>query len=131
MSRADGGLVAADMLAKAVRSRLESSAPRAMCVLRPLRLRITSLPLGHTEELEPLQGRTLSFSREVRFAIAASFGGLFWMLRCSWPRRRGPRLHRVDRVGMGMGDVRRLMHGWRRFSLTVLISGQIRAHGPS
>lgn len=64
------------MLAQAVRRRLESSAQRAMCVLRPLRLRITSLPLGYTERLEPLQGRTLSFSREVRFGTARSFRGL-------------------------------------------------------
>ena len=56
VSRADSGLVAASMLEQAARRALEATAPRAMCVLRPLRVRIDSLPQGHVEELE-LQGR--------------------------------------------------------------------------
>jgi len=67
------GVVDVAMLTHAIRSDLEETAPRAMCVLRPLKLVITNYPEGQVEELsspahpnhEEMGARTLPFSREV------------------------------------------------------------------
>jgi len=67
------GVVDVAMLTHEIRSDLEETAPRAMCVLRPLKLVITNYPEGQVEELsspahpnhEEMGTRTLPFSREV------------------------------------------------------------------
>jgi glutaminyl-tRNA synthetase len=67
------GVVDVAMLTHAIRSDLEETAPRAMCVLRPLKLVITNYPEGQVEELSSpahpnhneMGVRTLPFSREV------------------------------------------------------------------
>jgi glutaminyl-tRNA synthetase len=61
------------MLEHAIRDDLNENAPRAMCVLNPLRLVLTNLPADHLEQLvaprhpnrEELGNRELSFSREL------------------------------------------------------------------
>ena len=52
VTRADGGLVDIAMLYHAVRSDLEDNAPRAMCVLKPLKVVLTNVPEGHEEVYE-------------------------------------------------------------------------------
>jgi len=72
VTKADG-VVDVAMLTHAIRADLEETAPRAMCVLRPLKLVITNYPEGQVEELtspshpahEHMGVRTLPFSREV------------------------------------------------------------------
>lgn len=72
VTKADG-VVDVAMLTHAIRSDLEETAPRAMCVLRPLKLVITNYPEGQVEELtspvhpahDEMGVRTLPFSREV------------------------------------------------------------------
>ena len=67
------GVVDVAMLTHEIRSDLEETAPRAMCVLRPLKLVITNYPEGRIEELfspshpnhEEMGSRTLPFGREV------------------------------------------------------------------
>lgn len=67
------GVVDVAMLTHAIRADLEETAPRAMCVLHPLKLVITNFPEGQVEELtspahpnhEAMGMRTLPFSREV------------------------------------------------------------------
>ncbi|MEA2117606.1 glutamine--tRNA ligase/YqeY domain fusion protein [Halovibrio sp. HP20-50] len=49
VTRADGGLVDIAMLTHAIRSDLEDSAPRAMCVLKPLKVVLTNVPEDHQE----------------------------------------------------------------------------------
>lgn len=49
VTRADGGLVDIAMLTHAIRSDLEDSAPRAMCVLKPLKVVLTNVPEEHQE----------------------------------------------------------------------------------
>ena len=72
VTKADG-VVDIHMLTHAIRDDLETSAPRAMCVLRPLKVVITNYPEGQTEQLtapahpdNPEMGeRTLPFGREI------------------------------------------------------------------
>ncbi len=52
VTRADGGLVDIAMLYHAIRSDLEDSAPRAMAVLRPLKVVLTNVPDDHEEVYE-------------------------------------------------------------------------------
>ena len=52
VTRADGGLVDIAMLTHAIRSDLEDSAPRAMCVLKPLKVVLTNVPEGFEEIYE-------------------------------------------------------------------------------
>ncbi|RMF18322.1 MAG: glutamine--tRNA ligase/YqeY domain fusion protein [Gammaproteobacteria bacterium] len=67
------GIVDMAMLEHAIREDLNENAPRAMCVMRPLKVVITNLPEDHLEEVEapvhpqyPERGtRTLPFTREV------------------------------------------------------------------
>ncbi|NYS60864.1 glutamine--tRNA ligase/YqeY domain fusion protein [Vreelandella salicampi] len=54
VTRADGGLVDIAMLTHAIRSDLEDSAPRSMCVLKPLKVVLTNVPEGHEEVYEVL-----------------------------------------------------------------------------
>ncbi|MGM0520688.1 MAG: glutamine--tRNA ligase/YqeY domain fusion protein [Pseudomonadota bacterium] len=54
VTRADGGLVDIAMLTHAIRSDLEDSAPRAMCVLKPLKVVLTNVPEGHEEVYDVL-----------------------------------------------------------------------------
>ncbi|WP_148253915.1 glutamine--tRNA ligase/YqeY domain fusion protein [Aidingimonas lacisalsi] len=49
VTRADGGLVDIAMLYHAIRSDLEDNAPRAMCVLKPLKVVLTNVPEGFEE----------------------------------------------------------------------------------
>ncbi|MGQ7249612.1 glutamine--tRNA ligase/YqeY domain fusion protein [Halomonas sp. V046] len=49
VTRADGGLVELAMLTHAIRSDLEDNAPRAMCVLKPLKVVLTNVAEGHEE----------------------------------------------------------------------------------
>lgn len=49
VTRADGGLVDIAMLTHAIRSDLEDNAPRAMCVLKPLKVVLTNVAEGHEE----------------------------------------------------------------------------------
>ncbi|HLV16776.1 MAG TPA: glutamine--tRNA ligase/YqeY domain fusion protein [Pseudomonas sp.] len=67
-----GGVVDMGMLEFAIREDLDANAPRAMCVLRPLKVVITNYPEGKVEQLElprhPKQDmgvRVLPFSREI------------------------------------------------------------------
>jgi glutaminyl-tRNA synthetase len=67
------GITDVAMLEHAVRDDLDKNAPRAMCVLRPLKLILSNYPAGNTEELlvpghpnrDDLGERKLPFSREV------------------------------------------------------------------
>lgn len=52
VTRADGGLVDIAMLYYAIRSDLEDNAPRAMCVLNPLKVVLTNVPESHEEVYE-------------------------------------------------------------------------------
>ena len=52
VTRADGGLVDIAMLYHAVRSDLEDNAPRAMCVLKPLKVVLTNVSEDHEEVYE-------------------------------------------------------------------------------
>ncbi|PJX14007.1 glutamine--tRNA ligase [Halomonas sp. 141] len=52
VTRSDGGLVDIAMLTHAIRSDLEDNAPRAMCVLKPLKVVLTNVPEGHEEVYE-------------------------------------------------------------------------------
>ncbi|MCL7930855.1 glutamine--tRNA ligase/YqeY domain fusion protein [Halomonas llamarensis] len=54
VTRADGGLVDIAMLTHAIRSDLEDSAPRSMCVLKPLKVVLTNVPEGHEEVYDVL-----------------------------------------------------------------------------
>ncbi|RMN73606.1 Glutamine--tRNA ligase, partial [Pseudomonas syringae pv. papulans] len=70
-NRSDG-VVDFGMLEFSIRDDLDHSAPRAMCVLRPLKVVITNYPEGQVEKLElprhpkeDLGMRELPFSREL------------------------------------------------------------------
>lgn len=52
VTRADGGLVDIAMLTHAIRSDLEDNAPRAMCVLNPLKVVLTNVAEDHQETYE-------------------------------------------------------------------------------
>ncbi|GEK46078.1 glutamine--tRNA ligase/YqeY domain fusion protein [Bisbaumannia pacifica] len=52
VTRADGGLVDIAMLYHAIRADLEDNAPRAMCVLKPLKVVLTNVPEDHEEVYE-------------------------------------------------------------------------------
>lgn len=73
VTRADGGLVDIAMLTHAIRSDLEDNAPRAMCVLKPLKVVLTNVPEGHEETYEvpghpardDMPMRKVPFSREL------------------------------------------------------------------
>ncbi|CAM0554309.1 Glutamine--tRNA ligase [Vreelandella titanicae] len=73
VTRADGGLVDIAMLTHAIRSDLEDNAPRAMCVLKPLKVVLTNVPEGHQEVYEvpghpareDMTVRQVPFSREL------------------------------------------------------------------
>ncbi|MDQ7731368.1 glutamine--tRNA ligase/YqeY domain fusion protein [Halomonas sp. SpR1] len=52
VTRADGGLVDIAMLTHAIRSDLEDNAPRAMCVLKPLKVVLTNVAEDHQEVYE-------------------------------------------------------------------------------
>ena len=72
IGRSDG-VVDMGMLEHAIRDNLDKTAPRAMCVLDPLKVVITNYPADKTEQLtapgsphrDDLPDRTLPFSREV------------------------------------------------------------------
>src|SRR5690625_2535599 len=71
VTRADS-VVDVSMLEYAVRDVLDNNAPRAMCVLRPLKVTITNYPEGQVEQLtlprhpkQDMGERTLPFSREI------------------------------------------------------------------
>lgn len=72
VTRSDG-VVDVAMLEHAIRDDLDKNAPRAMAVLRPLKVVITNYPEGKTEDLtapghpnrEDLPARVLPFSREI------------------------------------------------------------------
>ncbi len=67
------GVVDIAMLVHSIREDLEVNAPRAMCVLRPLKIEISNYPKGETEQLdapahpdnEAMGRRSLPFSREL------------------------------------------------------------------
>lgn len=73
VTRADGGLVDIAMLTHAIRSDLEDNAPRAMCVLKPLKVVLTNVPEDHQEVYEvpghpareDMTVRKVPFSREL------------------------------------------------------------------
>ncbi|WP_136255773.1 glutamine--tRNA ligase/YqeY domain fusion protein [Onishia niordana] len=73
VTRADGGLVEIGMLYHAIRSDLEDNAPRAMCVMKPLKVVLTNVPEGHEEVFEAaghparddMGTRKLPFTREI------------------------------------------------------------------
>lgn len=52
VTRADSGVVDFAMLTHAIRSDLEDSAPRAMCVLNPVKVVLTNVAEGHEEVYE-------------------------------------------------------------------------------
>lgn len=67
-----GGVVDIGMLEFSIREDLDASAPRAMCVLRPLKVVISNYPEGQVENLElprhpkeDMGVRMLPFSREI------------------------------------------------------------------
>ena len=67
-----GGVVDIGMLEFSIREDLDASAPRAMCVLQPLKVVITNYPQGQVENLElprhpkeDMGVRALPFSREI------------------------------------------------------------------
>ncbi|WP_444677648.1 glutamine--tRNA ligase/YqeY domain fusion protein [Halomonas sp. E19] len=73
VTRADGGLVDIAMLYHAIRADLEDNAPRAMCVLKPLKVVLTNVPEDH-EEVYEVPGhparedmgiRRIPFTREI------------------------------------------------------------------
>lgn len=72
VTRADG-VVDVAMLEHAIRDDLDKNAPRAMVVLRPLKVVLTNVAEGHTEELtakghphrDDLSDRVLPFGREI------------------------------------------------------------------
>jgi len=72
VTRSDG-VVDMAMLDYAVRDELDKNAPRAMCVLKPLKVILTNYPEGQREDLsapghpvrDDLAERTLPFSREL------------------------------------------------------------------
>ncbi|MBB3140812.1 glutamine--tRNA ligase/YqeY domain fusion protein [Halomonas organivorans] len=73
VTRADGGLVDIAMLYHAIRSDLEDNAPRAMCVLKPLKVVLTNVPedfeetyevAGHPAR-EDMGVRRIPFGREI------------------------------------------------------------------
>ncbi|GAB2804468.1 glutamine--tRNA ligase/YqeY domain fusion protein [Halomonas shantousis] len=73
VTRADGGLVDIAMLYHAIRADLEDNAPRAMCVLKPLKVVLTNVAENHDEAFEvpghpareDMGTRRLPFSREI------------------------------------------------------------------
>jgi glutaminyl-tRNA synthetase len=73
VTRADGGLVDIAMLTHAIRSDLEENAPRAMCVLKPLKVVLINVPEDHQEMYEvpghpareDMTVREVPFSREL------------------------------------------------------------------
>tara|TARA_R110001599_G_scaffold96545_2_gene249621 strand:+ start:3069 stop:4811 length:1743 start_codon:yes stop_codon:yes gene_type:complete len=73
VTRADGGLVDIAMLTHAIRSDLEDNAPRAMCVLNPLKVVLTNVPEDHQEVYdvpghparEDMTVRKVPFAREL------------------------------------------------------------------
>ncbi|HAA45687.1 MAG: glutaminyl-tRNA synthetase [Halomonas sp. 54_146] len=73
VTRADGGLVDIAMLTHAIRSDLEDNAPRAMCVLNPLKVVLTNVPEDHQEiyevpghpAREDMTMRKVPFTREL------------------------------------------------------------------
>ncbi|WP_192036910.1 glutamine--tRNA ligase/YqeY domain fusion protein [Halomonas sp. YLGW01] len=73
VTRADGGLVEIGMLYHAIRSDLEDNAPRAMCVMKPLKVVLTNVPEDHDEVFEvaghpardDMGTRRLPFTREI------------------------------------------------------------------
>ncbi|WP_458526229.1 glutamine--tRNA ligase/YqeY domain fusion protein [Onishia taeanensis] len=73
VTRADGGLVEIGMLYHAIRSDLEDNAPRAMCVMKPLKVVLTNVPEDHDQAFEvaghpardDMGTRTLPFTREI------------------------------------------------------------------
>ena len=71
VTRSDG-VVDMGVLEFSIREDLDATAPRAMCVLRPLKVTITNYPEGQTEQLElprhpkeDIGVRVLPFSREL------------------------------------------------------------------
>lgn len=72
VTRADG-VVDVAMLEHAIRDDLDKNAPRAMAVLRPLKVILTNIPANHFEDLiakghphrEDLPDRVLPFGREI------------------------------------------------------------------
>ncbi len=71
VTRSDG-VVDMGVLEFSIREDLDANAPRAMCVLRPLKVTITNYPEGQTEQLElprhpkeDMGVRGLPFSREI------------------------------------------------------------------
>ncbi|GED23545.1 glutamine--tRNA ligase/YqeY domain fusion protein [Halomonas halmophila] len=73
VTRADGGLVDIAMLYHAIRSDLEDNAPRAMCVLKPLKVVLTNVPEEHQEVYDvaghpardDMPVRRVPFTREI------------------------------------------------------------------
>ncbi|MBY5925968.1 MULTISPECIES: glutamine--tRNA ligase/YqeY domain fusion protein [unclassified Halomonas] len=73
VTRADGGLVDIAMLTHAIRSDLEDNAPRAMCVLNPLKVVLTNVEEHHEEVYEvpghpareDMPVRKIPFNREL------------------------------------------------------------------
>ncbi|GHA84068.1 glutamine--tRNA ligase/YqeY domain fusion protein [Modicisalibacter luteus] len=73
VTRAEGGMVDIAMLYHAIRSDLEDNAPRAMCVLKPLKVVLTNVPEDHDEVFEvpghpardDMGVRKLPLSREI------------------------------------------------------------------
>ncbi len=73
VTRADGGLVDIAMLYHAIRSDLEDNAPRAMCVLKPLKVVLTNVADDHEEVFyvpghparEDMGVRRVPFTREL------------------------------------------------------------------
>ncbi|RDB43050.1 glutamine--tRNA ligase/YqeY domain fusion protein [Halomonas sp. DQ26W] len=73
VTRADGGLVDIAMLYHAIRSDLEDNAPRAMCVLKPLKVVLTNVANDHEEVFdvpghparEDMGVRQIPFTREL------------------------------------------------------------------
>ncbi|WP_043526190.1 glutamine--tRNA ligase/YqeY domain fusion protein [Litchfieldella xinjiangensis] len=73
VTRADGGLVDIAMLYHAIRTDLEDNAPRAMCVLNPLKVVLTNVEASHEEVYEvpghpardDMETRRLPFTREL------------------------------------------------------------------
>ncbi|MDN3526659.1 glutamine--tRNA ligase/YqeY domain fusion protein [Halomonas sabkhae] len=73
VTRADGGLVDIAMLYHAIRSDLEDNAPRAMCVLKPLKVVLTNVPEDHQEVYDvaghpardDMPVRRVPFTREI------------------------------------------------------------------
>lgn len=104
-----GGVVDIGMLEFAIREDLDAHAPRAMCVLKPLKVVITNYPEGQVEQLKlprhPKQDmgeRTLPFSREL-FIDASDFeenppAGFKRLVPGGEVRLRGSYVIRADEV---------------------------------